>query len=213
MMIDVKTSSTAGKIYIGEDVIARRVPYLLQGQKNFVLTDSNVYALHRTFFEKWLQGEELFVLPAGEEQKNFQSLQAILEKMAAAGLKRTSRLFAVGGGVIGDIGGLCAALYMRGIDCVQIPTTLLAMVDSSVGGKTAIDLAGVKNIVGAFHQPIEVLIDPMFLKTLPEREWKCGIGEIVKYAAMDKYTFDALAAADGNITKDLAVSLIENSVR
>jgi 3-dehydroquinate synthase len=213
MTIDVKTSSAAGKIYIGEDVIARRLPYLLQGQKNFVLTDTNVYALHRTFFEKWLQGEELFVLPAGEEQKNFQSLQAILEKMAEAGLKRTSRLFAVGGGVIGDIGGLCAALYMRGIDCVQIPTTLLAMVDSSVGGKTAIDLAGIKNIVGAFHQPIEVLIDPMFLKTLPEREWKCGIGEIVKYAAMDKYTFDALTAVDGNITKDLAVSLIENSVR
>ncbi len=213
MTIDVKTSSATGKIYIGEDVIARRLPYLLRGQKNFVLTDTNVYALHRPFFEKWMQGEELFVLPAGEEHKNFQSLQSILEKMAAAGLKRTSRLFAVGGGVIGDIGGLCAALYMRGIDCVQIPTTLLAMVDSSVGGKTAIDLAGVKNIVGAFHQPIEVLIDPMFLNTLPEREWKCGIGEIVKYAAMDKHTFDALAAVDGKITKELAVDLIENSVR
>ncbi len=213
MTIDVKTSSATGKIYIGEDVIAHRLPYLLQGQKNFVLTDTNVYTLHRPFFEKWMQGEELFVLPAGEEHKNFQSLQSILEKMAAAGLKRTSRLFAVGGGVIGDIGGLCAALYMRGIDCVQIPTTLLAMVDSSVGGKTAIDLAGVKNIVGAFHQPIEVLIDPMFLNTLPEREWKCGIGEIIKYAAMDKHTFDALAAVDGNINKDLAVDLIENSVR
>lgn len=213
MEIDVKTSSMTGKIYIGEDVVARRLPYLLQGQKNFVLTDTNVYALHRPFFEKWLQGEELFVLPAGEEHKNFSSLQAILEKMAAAGLKRTSRLFAVGGGVIGDIGGLSAALYMRGIDCVQIPTTLLAMVDSSVGGKTAIDLAGVKNIVGAFHQPIEVLIDPMFLKTLPQREWKCGIGEVVKYAAMDRHTFDAFAAVEGNITKDLAVSLIENSVR
>ncbi|MBQ2741012.1 MAG: 3-dehydroquinate synthase [Clostridia bacterium] len=213
MVIDVKTSSATGKIDIGEDVIARRLPYLLQGQKNFVLTDTNVYALHRPFFEKWMQGEELFVLPAGEEHKNFQSLQAILERMAAAGLKRTSRLFAVGGGVVGDIGGLCAALYMRGIDCVQIPTTLLAMVDSSVGGKTAIDVAGVKNIVGAFHQPIEVLIDPMFLGTLPEREWKCGIGEVVKYAAMDRHTFDALAAVDGNITKDLAVGLIENSVR
>lgn len=213
MMIDVKTLSATGKIYIGEDVIARRLPYLLQGQKNFVLTDTNVYALHRPFFEKWMQGEELFVLPAGEEHKNFSSLQAILEKMAAAGLKRTSRLFAVGGGVVGDIGGLCAALYMRGIECVQIPTTLLAMVDSSVGGKTAIDVAGVKNIVGAFHQPIEVLIDPMFLGTLPQREWKCGIGEVVKYAAMDRHTFDVLEAVDGDITKDLAVSLIENSVR
>lgn len=213
MEIDVKTSSMTGKIYIGEDVIEARLPHLLQGQRNFVLTDSNVYALHRPFFESWLKEEEIFVLPAGEEHKNFHSLQAILERMAAVGLKRTSRLFAVGGGVIGDIGGLCAALYMRGIDCVQIPTTLLAMVDSSVGGKTAIDVGGVKNIVGAFHQPIEVLIDPNFLKTLPVREWKCGIGEVVKYAAMDKTTFDVLSATDGNITKDLAVSLIENSVR
>lgn len=213
MKIDVKTSSMAGGIYIGKDVIEARLPWLLSGQKNFVLTDINVYALHCAFFERWFSGEEIFVLPAGEEHKNFQSLQAILEKMAAAGLKRTSRLFAVGGGVIGDIGGLCAALYMRGIDCVQIPTTLLAMVDSSVGGKTAIDLGGVKNIVGAFHQPIEVLIDPTFLTTLPQREWKCGIGEIIKYAAMDRHTFDALAAADGKMTKDLAVSLIENSVR
>lgn len=213
MKIDVKTPSMSGVIYIGEDVIAKRLPYLLQGQKNFVLTDSNVYKLHRPFFEKWMQGEEIFVLPAGEEHKNFASLQAIIEKMVGAGLKRTSRLFAVGGGVIGDIGGLCAALYMRGIACVQIPTTLLAMVDSSVGGKTAIDVAGVKNVIGAFHQPMEVLIDPMFLKTLPEREWKCGIGEVVKYAAMDGYTFDVIEKNGGRMTKELAVSLIENSVR
>ena len=128
MKVDVKTSSKTGVIYIGTDVIEARLPWLLSGQKNFVLTDTNVYALHRPFFKKWLTGEEIFVLPAGEEHKNFQSLQAILERMAAVGLKRTSRLFAVGGGVVGDIGGLCAALYMRGIDCVQIPTTLLAMV-------------------------------------------------------------------------------------
>lgn len=212
-MIEVNTPSMTGKIYVGEDVISNRLPYLLQGQKNFVLTDSNVYKLHRVFFEKWLQEEEIFVLPAGEEYKNFASLQAILEKMVGAGLKRTSRLFAVGGGVIGDIGGLCAALYMRGIGCVQIPTTLLAMVDSSVGGKTAIDVGGVKNAVGAFHQPIEVLIDPMFLKTLPEREWKCGIGEIVKYASMDTVTFDQLEKNGGVMTKELATELIENSVR
>ena len=124
MKIEINTPSMAGNIYIGEDVIGQRLPYLLRGQKNFVLTDSNVYLLHRAFFEKWMQGEEIFVLPAGEEYKNFQSLQLILEKMVGAGLKRTSRLFAVGGGVIGDIGGLCASLYMRGISCVQIPTTL-----------------------------------------------------------------------------------------
>ena len=213
MKIEINTPSMAGNIYIGEDVIGQRLPYLLRGQKNFVLTDSNVYSLHRVFFEKWMQGEEIFILPAGEEYKSFQSLQLILEKMVGAGLKRTSRLFAVGGGVIGDIGGLCASLYMRGISCVQIPTTLLSMVDSSVGGKTAIDACGVKNVIGAFHQPIEVLIDPMFLKTLPEREWKCGIGEMVKYAALDKATYDALERNGGVMTKELAVALIENSVR
>ncbi len=213
MKIEINTPSMTGNIYIGEDVISRRLPYLLRGQKNFVLTDSNVYQLHRPFFEKWLQGEPIFVLPAGEEQKNFESLQSIIEKMVGAGLRRTSRLFAVGGGVIGDIGGLCAALYMRGISCVQIPTTLLSMVDSSVGGKTAIDVCGVKNVIGAFYQPVEVLIDPMFLKTLPAREWKCGIGEIVKYAAIDKNTLDVLEGNGGEISKELAVSLIENSVR
>ena len=187
----------AGKIYIGSEVIEERLPTLLCGQKNFVVTDSNVYALYRPWFERWFSGAEIFVLPAGEENKNFQSLNGILEKMTGAGLHRSSRLFAVGGGVVGDIGGLAAALYMRGISCVQIPTTLLAQVDSSVGGKTAVDLGGVKNVVGAFYQPQEVLIDPAFLQTLPERERKCGLGEIVKYAALNGEIFDVLQKNKG----------------
>lgn len=127
--ISVKTPSTSGKIFVGDGVLALRLPKLTAGQKNFVLTDSNVYALYPDFFAKYFSGTEIFVLPAGEEHKNFQFLCSILEKMAGAGLHRTSRLFAVGGGVIGDIGGLAAALYMRGISCVQIPTTLLAQVE------------------------------------------------------------------------------------
>lgn len=189
----LKTDSMEGKIYIGKDVIEKRLPLLKEGQKNFVLTDSNVYRLYKNWFDKWFSDEEIFVLKAGEENKNFHSLYAILEKMTEAGMRRTSRLFAVGGGVIGDIGGLSAALYMRGISCVQIPTTLLAQVDSSVGGKTAVDLNGVKNVVGAFYQPCEVLIDPSFLETLPEREIKCGLGEIVKYAALSGDIFDCLS--------------------
>ena len=196
-IINVKTPSMAGKIYIGSEVIEERLPTLLCGQKNFVVTDSNVYALYRPWFERWFSGVEIFVLPAGEENKNFQSLNGILEKMTGAGLHRNSRLFAVGGGVVGDIGGLAAALYMRGISCVQIPTTLLAQVDSSVGGKTAVDLGGVKNVVGAFYQPQEVLIDPAFLQTLPERERKCGLGEIVKYAALNGEIFDVLQKNKG----------------
>ena len=191
-LITIKTPSMEGKIYIGKEAIGTRLSCLTAGQKNFVLTDSNVYALYADWFKTHFPQTEIFVLTAGEEHKNFQSLYTILEKMAGAGMRRTSRLFAVGGGVVGDIGGLAAALYMRGISYVQIPTTLLAQVDSSVGGKTAVDLGGVKNIVGAFYQPCEVLIDPTFLKTLPDREIKCGLGEIVKYAVLNGEIFDLL---------------------
>lgn len=182
--IEVKTASFTGRIYIGEGIAKTMLSPLLNGSKNFVLTDSNVYRLYPDYF-KGFKNAELFVLPAGEEHKNFQSLYQILQKMTCFGLHRNSTLFAVGGGVVGDIGGLCASLYMRGINCVQIPTTLLAQVDSSVGGKTAVDLDGVKNVVGAFYQPSIVLIDPEFLSTLPQREIKCGLGEIIKYTALN----------------------------
>ena len=184
-----------GKIFVGCGAVESRLPLLLQGQKNFVVTDSNVYALYPDFFQKYFEKTPIFVLQAGEENKTFVSLGKILSAMTKAGLHRTSRLFAVGGGVIGDIGGFAAATYMRGISCVQIPTTLLAQVDSSVGGKTAVDLDGVKNIVGAFYQPCEVLVDPAFLQTLPPREIKCGLGEIVKYAVLNTGIYDLLANA------------------
>lgn len=201
-------------VWIGDDCLESRLPSLTNGQKNFVLTDSNVYALYGDFFARYFADAELFVLKAGEESKNFQSLQAILEKMTAARLHRDSRLFAVGGGVVGDIGGLAAALYMRGIACTQIPTTLLSQADSSVGGKTAVDLGGVKNVVGAFYQPEEVLIAPRFLRTLPPREIKCGVGEIVKYAALNGDVFDCLegnVASLGNV--DFLLELLEICVR
>ena len=190
--ITLRAPSATANIFVGDDALEKRLPILTANQKNFVLTDSNVYKLYPDFFKKYFDGVEIFVLPAGEENKNFQSLQAILERMSTSGLLRTSRLFAVGGGVIGDIGGLASALYMRGISFVQIPTTLLAQVDSSVGGKTAVDLGEVKNIVGAFYQPQEVLVAPTFLKTLPKREIKCGLGEMIKYGALSGDIFELL---------------------
>lgn len=207
--ISVNTPSMSGRIYVGKEVIAARLPILTACQKNFVVTDTNVYALYPTFFENYFSGMPVFVLPAGEENKTFQSLYLILEAMTKAGLHRTDRLFAVGGGVIGDIAGLAAAMYMRGISCVQIPTTLLSQVDSSVGGKTAVDLGGVKNIVGAFYQPCEVLIDPNFLKTLPAREIKCGFGEIVKYALLSGEIFDVLS---GNAEKYTDLAFLESLI-
>lgn len=217
-IITLKTPSMEGKIYVGKEAVENRLPLLTAGQKNFVVTDSNVFSLYPAWFETYFKDAEIFVLPAGEEYKNFQSLYSILEKMTGAGLHRTSRLFAVGGGVVGDIGGLAAALYMRGISCVQVPTTLLAQVDSSVGGKTAVDLGGVKNIVGAFYQPCEVLVDPTFLKTLPAREIKCGVGEIVKYAALSGEIFDLLENSTDKLTdlaflETLIVSCIRHKAR
>lgn len=214
----LKTPSMEGKIYVGKDVIESRLPALTCGQQNFVVTDSNVYALYKEWFLRYFPQTEIFVLQAGESSKNFQSLYEILSKMTGAGMHRTSRLFAVGGGVIGDIGGLAAALYMRGISCVQIPTTLLAQVDSSVGGKTAVDLGGVKNVVGAFYQPMEVLVDPTFLRTLSLREVKCGLGEIVKYAALNKNIFELLNEnqdkwTDLEFLETLIVSCIQHKAR
>ncbi len=210
--ITLKTPSMTGKIYALCGAVENRLPHLLQGQKNFVVTDSNVYALYSAFFKKYFEDAAIFVLEAGEENKTFVSLGKILSAMVEAGLHRTSRLFAVGGGVIGDIGGLAAATYMRGISCVQIPTTLLAQVDSSVGGKTAVDLNGVKNIVGAFYQPCEVLVEPAFLQTLPPREIKCGLGEIVKYAALNAEIYDLLDGAQSLDSQEFLTGLILPSI-
>ncbi len=190
--IHLQTSSGQAHIYIGEGEAQRRMPLLVRGQKNFVVTDSNVFELYKEFFARYFREEEIFVLSAGEENKSFENLGRILGRMTEAGLHRTSRLFAVGGGVVGDIGGLAAALYMRGVSCVQVPTTLLAQADSGVGGKTAVDLCGVKNVVGAFYQPFEVVADTSFLNTLSPREIKCGLGEIVKYAALNGEIFELL---------------------
>lgn len=212
--IVLKTPSLSGKITVGAGALERRLPSLVQGQKNFVVIDENVLALHGEVLKKYFSVDEFFIFPSGEEYKNFDWLQAILTEMTRRGLHRTSRLFAVGGGVVGDIGGLAAALYMRGISCVQIPTTLLSQIDSSVGGKTAVDLGGVKNVVGAFYQPCEVLVDPAFLATLPEREIKCGVGEMVKYAALNGEIFDRLHSNIDKLTNlPFLTSLIVDCIR
>lgn len=164
----------------------------LGGHQNFVLTDSNVHAIYGQEIAEVFGNTPVYILPAGEENKNQKNLFSILQAMIDAGLHRNSYLFALGGGVVGDIGGLAAALYMRGIHCVQIPTTLLAQVDSSVGGKTAVDMGKVKNVVGAFYQPEAVLVDGSFLKTLPAREIRCGLGEIIKYGALNPSILDNL---------------------
>ena len=127
------------------------------------------------------QKDEIFVLKDGEEQKNFKNYKKILQKALKLQLTRNDTIIAIGGGVAGDITGFAASTYMRGIDYIQIPTTLLACVDSSVGGKTGIDTDFGKNLIGSFYQPKAVLIYTDFLKTLDDRQFKTGLGEVVKY--------------------------------
>jgi 3-dehydroquinate synthase len=140
----------------------------------FLITDENI---HRSYPE--LKAD--LVLPAGELTKSVEWYSKVLSTLASRGLTRKSQLVAVGGGVIGDLVGFVAATYMRGIDYHQVPTTLLAMVDSSVGGKVAIDLPEGKNLVGAFHPPSKVTIDARFLRSLSERQLSCGMAEVLKY--------------------------------
>ncbi len=184
-------------IYCG-DAFRSRVAEL-EKVKPFIVTDSTVYALYKPLLDEKFAGAPVFVFPAGEKSKNATVLFKILKKMVECGVNRYSTVVAFGGGVVGDIAGLAAALYMRGVRLVQIPTTLLSQVDSSVGGKTAVDFMSVKNLVGTFYQPDEVIADPMFLKTLPKREIRCGLGEIIKYGALDKEIFSKLEANSENL--------------
>ncbi len=124
------------------------------------------------------------VLPAGETAKTLDNFAAVIAALAGLGATRDACVFALGGGVVGDLAGFAAACWMRGVDCVQLPTTLLAMVDSSVGGKTAVDIPQGKNLVGAFHPPRAVVADTAVLRTLPPRELRAGLAEVVKYGAL-----------------------------
>lgn len=157
----------------------------------FAVTDRNVAKLYPDVTDG------AFVIEAGEHSKTPETLFRIIEAMHAKGLKRGDTVAAIGGGVVGDITGLAAALYMRGIAWINVPTTLLAMVDAGIGGKTAVDFCNVKNLVGAFHEPREIYIDTAFLDTLPEREWVCGTGEVIKTCLLRKDAYELLFAELG----------------
>lgn len=181
-------------VFIGRGLLSEageRIKPLLRADRLLVVTDENVRKLHLLPLLASLErafGESnvfCFTLPAGESAKTAENYLKIVEKMASVGLKRTDAALALGGGVVGDMTGFASATYMRGIDLVQIPTTLLAMIDSSVGGKTGVNLARGKNMLGAFYSPKAVVIDPDALATLDENEYLNGLGEGVKYAVID----------------------------
>lgn len=192
--IILRTTTAKSVIHCGAGAFERYAP-AYRDKQIYIVTDSNVFALYRHLLWQTFGNDfPINIFPAGESSKNFRNLNAILDGMLKAGMRRNCYVLAFGGGVIGDLAGLAASLYMRGVNLVQIPTSLLAQIDSSVGGKTAIDLNGVKNTVGTFYQPNEVIIDPVFLQTLTAKELRCGLGEIIKYGALNAQIFDKLFA-------------------
>ncbi len=155
-----------------------------EGRTVAVITDSHVAGAQSELLDAAFKDAPMLVLTAGESTKAFSQLERCCEFLAQSGLDRTGRVFAVGGGVIGDLAGFSAASYLRGIGFYQVPTTVLAMVDSSVGGKTGINLACGKNLVGAFHQPLAVYSDLDTLHSLPDREFNAGMAEVIKHGML-----------------------------
>ncbi|MEM7306800.1 MAG: 3-dehydroquinate synthase family protein [Planctomycetota bacterium] len=182
------------RVWIGGGALARLADEVA-GRGALVLTDRNVEELHADRLGPLGEAPRLTLAP-GEGSKTFEVLERVLDAMAAAQLGRDGLLIAFGGGVVGDVGGLAAALYMRGVQVLQCPTTLLAQVDSSVGGKTAVNLRAGKNLAGVFHTPSGVLADTQTLGTLPPEELSSGLGELVKTALISGEGLLAALEAD-----------------
>lgn len=189
----------AGKGYdilIGEGLLSqcsRLIKKVTGAKKVCVISDSNVFPIYGETVAKQIEEQgfdvSTFVFKAGEESKTTSTVLQMVNFLADKGLTREDLVVALGGGVCGDMAGFAAAMYLRGIDFVQIPTTLLAQVDSSVGGKTAVDLPAGKNLCGAFHQPVLVIIDPKVLDTLPEKYYSDGMAEVIKYGCIKSLDF------------------------
>jgi 3-dehydroquinate synthase len=165
----------------------------------FIITNSTVSSLYLNLLEESLSSYQVqvFEMGDGETYKNFATFEAVIEAMIVAQCRRNTTVIALGGGVVGDMAGFAAACYQRGVPFIQVPTTLLAMVDSSVGGKTAINHSLAKNMVGAFYQPQAVVADLACLSSLPEREFAAGMAEVVKYGLI--YDFDFFQFLGANL--------------
>ena len=184
-------------------------------KKVVIVTNPTVSNLHLEYLLKKIDAKDCSVvtIPDGEQYKTLKTIEDILEHCFEHKLNRSSILIAFGGGVIGDMTGFAASIYQRGIDFIQIPTTLLSQVDASVGGKTGVNNKFGKNLIGAFHQPIAVHIDPYFLTTLPKREFGAGVAEIVKMAVcFNKEFFEWLEENDLNDEENIKVA-IQKSVQ
>jgi 3-dehydroquinate synthase len=203
IVVEVALGARSYAIVIGRGTLpalGRRVAALRPGAKAAIVTDANVARHHLAATEAALAqggiGATVVTVPAGESSKSFGVFEQVCEALIEARVERGDLVVALGGGVVGDLAGFAAAAVRRGLDYVQVPTTLLAQVDSSVGGKTAIDSRHGKNLIGAFHQPILVIADTSLLDTLPAREFAAGYAEIAKYGLLGDAAFFARLETD-----------------
>jgi len=212
------------EILIGKGIF-KSIPEDMKSRFDFgkvaIITDSNVRNLYgdelKKLFEKAGVKAEIFDFPAGEQSKNTDTVVSLARRMVSSRFDRKDIVVALGGGVAGDIAGFLASIYLRGIPFVQVPTTLLAQVDSSVGGKTGVDLPEGKNLLGTFYQPLRVYIDTDFLKTLPLLELKNGLAEVVKYGCILRRTFfyylKRLGKKFYELSEDVLTEVIFQSVK
>lgn len=183
MSVRVELGEKSYDIIIDRGALARAGELLNLNRKVLIVTDSGVPEIYSKTVAACCADAKIVTFVQGEQAKCFANLETLCREMLSHGMTRSDCVVAVGGGVVGDLAGFAAAVYMRGIDFYNIPTTVLAQVDSSVGGKVAVDLEGIKNSVGAFHQPRRVIIDPDVLSTLPRRQIANGLAEALKMAA------------------------------
>jgi 3-dehydroquinate synthase len=195
-LFQVNTVPRGYSAIVERGVLSRAAEFLPpKTGKIFIVTTADVWCHQGRALERALSGVPYtrLDLPGGEEHKRLAPLEDLAERMVACGGDRSSLIVAFGGGIVNDMAGFLAAIFMRGIPVIQIPTTLLAQVDAAVGGKTGVNLKAGKNLLGAFHQPLAVLIDPAVLDTLPEREYRAGMYEIIKCGVIrDRALFDFL---------------------
>ena len=201
--VDVRTATGGYPVLLGDGLVDRLGRLLDEwkvGPRRFIVSNPVVWRLHGARIAAALPGAVLIQVPDGERHKHLASVARIYDELVGAGADRGSVVVAVGGGVIGDMAGFAAATYLRGVGLVQVPTTLLAQVDASVGGKVGVNLPAGKNLVGAFHPPLLVVSDPSVLQTLPRREFRAGLYEVVKYGmSCSAALFSTLRAEAGRL--------------
>lgn len=213
----VTTRNQTYQAIVERGILSRTVEFIPpRAGKVFVLTTRDVWDLHGAKFAGSFPHRILFH-PGGEPNKRLAVIESLAEQMMAEGADRSSLLIAFGGGIVNDGGGFLAAIFMRGIPVIQIPTTLLAQVDAAVGGKTGVNLVAGKNLIGAFHQPLAVLIDPVVLNSLPAREYRAGLFEIVKAGVIrSPELFDLMAKRSHEVLAqkpEVVDHIIDESVR